>query len=126
MKQHKRNATAPSQWNCSFSCGTAVNNYKWVIEPTSADSALPPAFRSFAPRWRSVAAWPGQRRFACVAILDIGNAPFEKQKQEGQGKQIQIQPGGQAGFVWLSRRSNCNGSGADSGEIIFPHQEGPL
>lgn len=101
MKKHKRSATGHSQWNCSFSCVTAVNNYKWVIQPTSADSALLPDFKSFAPR-----------RHLHHSLLQPAALRTHGQSCRGWGKEwkftqkVQEGPGGI--FLCLSRRSNCD------------------
>lgn len=105
MKKHKRSATGHSQWNCSFSCGTAVNNYKWVIQPTSADSALLPDFKSFAPR-----------RHLHHSLLQPAALRMHGQccqgKGGGRGKEWKctqkVQERARGIFLCLSRRSNCD------------------
>lgn len=103
MKEHKRNATGHSQWNCSFSCGTAGNNYKWVIQPTSAGSALLPDFKAL-PCAALGHSSLRPRCFACAAV-SRGELPWLRGKKVGggQGKRLWVQAGG----VGRSRGGFC-------------------
>lgn len=91
MKKQKRNATGQSQWNCSFSCGTAVNNYKWVIQPTSADSALLPHFKSFARCWH----WLSQLALTSGALHALPS--FHRGVLLLENKEIKERKGGTRG-----------------------------
>lgn len=111
MKEHKRNATGHSQWNCSFSCGTAGNNYKWVVQPTSAGSALLPDFKAL-PCAALGHSSLRPRCFACAAT-SRGELPWLRGKKVGggRGKRLWVQAGGagrsRGGFC-LPGQSGCN------------------